>query len=135
MNRIGLHTEDELVSRIARAFVHAPGSKRANKRAAGSGMHLGIGDDAAILSPARGSDWVLSCDAFLENVHFIANLHPPDSVGFKSLARATSDIAAMGATPHFFLLTLAIPSRYTGGWLDRFLKGMARAAGSLRIQL
>jgi thiamine-monophosphate kinase len=74
-----------------------------------SALHLGIGDDAAILAPTGRSEWVLTCDAFLEGVHFLAQTHPPDSVGYKSLARATSDLAAMGATPRYFLLTLALP--------------------------
>ena len=134
MNRIAFHAEDDLVTRIARAIPCAPKTRRAISRAA-TRLRRGIGDDAAILSPNGKSDWVLSCDAFLENVHFLANLHPPDSVRFKSLARATSDIAAMGAAPRFFLLTLAIPSRHTGAWLDQFLKGMARAAHSLGIHL
>ena len=47
--------------------------------------------------PARSTEWVLSCDAFLEGVHFLAARYPPDSVGYKSLVRATSDLAAMGA--------------------------------------
>lgn len=76
-----------------------------------SAIRLGIGDDAAILAPSGRSEWVLTCDAFLEGVHFLAKTHPPDSVGYKSLARATSDLAAMGATPRFFLLTLALPAQ------------------------
>jgi thiamine-monophosphate kinase len=59
--------------------------------------------------------------------------HPPDSVGYKSLARATSDLAAMGAAPRFFMLTLALPSVRTRSWLDAFLQGMARAARELGI--
>ena len=66
-------------------------------------MRLGIGDDAAILASARNTEWVLSCDAFLEGVHFLVASYPPDSVGYKSLVRATSDLAAMGAKPRFFL--------------------------------
>jgi thiamine-monophosphate kinase len=76
-----------------------------------SPLLLGIGDDAAILAPTGSSEWVLTCDAFVEGVHFLAKSHPADSVGYKSLARATSDLAAMGATPRFFLLTLALPSQ------------------------
>ncbi|MGB8523314.1 MAG: thiamine-monophosphate kinase, partial [Candidatus Acidiferrales bacterium] len=56
-------------------------------------------------------------------------------VGFKSLVRATSDLAAMGATPRFFLLTLAIPASRTGTWLDGFLRGMARAARAMNMVL
>ncbi|MGB8522325.1 MAG: AIR synthase related protein, partial [Candidatus Acidiferrales bacterium] len=74
-----------------------------------------------MIASRANHDGVLSCDAFLEGVHFLAKTHPPDSVGFKSLVRATSDLAAMGATPRFFLLTLAIPASRTGTWLDGFL--------------
>jgi len=121
--------ESKLVERIGRAF--RSGSQYARDAA----LRLGIGDDAAIISCGRQRDWVLSCDAFLEGVHFLAKTHPPNSVGYKSLVRATSDLAAMGATPRYFLLTIAIPANRTGAWLDEFLNGMARAARSLRIVL
>jgi thiamine-monophosphate kinase len=96
-------------------------------------VRVGPGDDAAILSPSGKTDWVLSCDAFIENVHFHPKLHPPDSVGYKSLARATSDLAAMGATPRYFLLTLVLSKPLTGSWLAGFLKGMARTSRELGI--
>ncbi len=87
----------------------------------------GIGDDAAVLRPSPRSDWVISCDSSLEGVHFQVNC-PPHSVGYKSLARATSDLAAMGAQPRYFLLALALPAAKTGRWLRRFALGMSRAA-------
>jgi thiamine-monophosphate kinase len=121
--------ESKLVERIAKAF-----SSKAEGRRNGA-VRLGIGDDAAIIASSATNDCVLSCDAFLEGVHFLANSHPPDSVGFKSLVRATSDLAAMGATPRFFLLTLAIPASRTGTWLDDFLHGMARAARLMNMLL
>jgi thiamine-monophosphate kinase len=117
--------ESQLVEKIARAL--------APNRPASPHLKMGIGDDAAIISPAGRTEWVLSCDTFLEDVHFRRQTHPPDSVGYKALARATSDLAAMGATPRFFLLTLALPQSRTGPWLDAFLKGMARAARELGI--
>ena len=80
-------------------------------------------------------DWASTCDAFLEGVHFLPKTTPPDSVGYKSLARATSDLAAMGASPRFFFLTLALPTSRTGRWLDNFLRGMARAARELGLRL
>ena len=125
--------EDQLVRRIARAIPSDIGQRKIVGRR--GEVLLGIGDDAAVLAPAPGSDWVLSCDAFLEGVHFLAKRHTADSVGFKSLARATSDLAAMGATPRFFLLTLALPADRTGAWLDDFLRGMGRAARQLEMRL
>jgi thiamine-monophosphate kinase len=94
-----------------------------------------MGDDAAILHSPAKTDWVVSCDAFLEGVHFLADRHPPESIGYKALARATSDLAAMGAAPRFFFLSLAIPAARTGAWLTRLLNGMARASRKFDIVL
>ncbi|HLW99978.1 MAG TPA: thiamine-phosphate kinase [Candidatus Acidoferrales bacterium] len=100
-------------------------------------LRLGVGDDAAVLlagsyaasgKEADRPDWVLSCDQFLEDVHFLGGIHPPEIIGYKALARATSDLAAMGAAPRFFMLSLALPASRTGKWLDGFLKGIALAA-------
>jgi thiamine-monophosphate kinase len=100
-----------------------------------SGLRLGIGDDAAVLRVAGGVDWVVTTDAFMEGVHFLGGIHRADSVGYKALARATSDIAAMGATPRFFLLTLALPANRTGAWLTEFLRGIGRAAREFDLVL
>jgi len=113
--------EDALVKRIARHFL--PG--RAQK------LRLGIGDDAALWNPKAGFVSILTSDWFLEGSHFLREKHPPDSVGWKCLARAASDIAAMGGTPRCFLLNLALPAAATGNWLKGFLRGLRRAARSL----
>ena len=104
--------------------------------ASSSGRHgsvrLGIGDDAALFSPARGHDSVASCDWFIEGVHFLRDKHPPESVGWKCLARALSDLAAMGASPRYFLLSLAFPRELTKTrWLDAFFEGLRRASRRL----
>src|SRR5258708_24733036 len=98
-------------------------------------LRVGIGDDAAVVRPKEGVEWVLTTDAFLENVHFLRRLHPPEAVGYKALARATSDLAAMGARPRYFLLSLALPPSCTGKWFDRFLEGMSRAARTFGLVL
>jgi thiamine-monophosphate kinase len=87
-----------------------------------------MGDDAALFRPKTGYETILTCDWFLEGTHFLRDKHPPDSVGWKCLARALSDIAAMGGTPRCFLLSLALPSSLTGRWLDAFLAGLRRAS-------
>jgi thiamine-monophosphate kinase len=115
-------SEEELIERVRRTFPSA--------RAA---LRVGIGDDAAVLGVSSKTDWVVTTDAFLESVHFIRNIHPPKVVGYKALARATSDIAAMGARPRFFFLTLGLPSGCSGTWFDHFLDGMA--GGSHRFGL
>ena len=94
----------------------------------GQVVHLGIGDDAALLRPTPGRESILTCDWFLEGIHFFRDKHPPDAVGWKSLARALSDVAAMGGLPRCFLLSLALPESHTGRWLDAFLSGLQRAS-------
>jgi thiamine-monophosphate kinase len=91
-------------------------------------LTLGIGDDAALFSGSRGYEIVLTCDWFLEGTHFLRDKHTADSVGWKCLVRAVSDIAAMGAVPRCFLLSLALPRELAGSWLDDFLGGLRRAA-------
>jgi thiamine-monophosphate kinase len=54
--------------------------------------------------------------------------HPPESVGWKCLARAVSDIAAMGGEPRCFLVSLALPTKRTGKWLTNFLNGLHEAS-------
>lgn len=119
-----MRTENQIIERIWSRLPSRPRSQDA------PWLRLGVGDDAAVLhgSPDSAVDWVLSTDAFLEGVHFLAGVHPPESIGYKALARATSDIAAMGAQPRYFLLTLALPAERSGKWLDGVLAGMARAA-------
>jgi thiamine-monophosphate kinase len=61
--------------------------------------------------------------------------NPADAVGWKCLARAVSDIAAMGGQPGCFLLSIALPSGLTGKWFDGFLRGLKRASLALRCEL
>jgi thiamine-monophosphate kinase len=117
--------EDELIQGIASALAF-----KSSRR-----LDLGIGDDAALLSSRPNSETILTCDWFLEGRHFLFRSHPPDSVGWKCLARALSDIAAMGGQPRCFLLSLALPKSVaynekgrSPGWLDGFLRGLRRAA-------
>lgn len=123
------YSESEVIKRVERAF------RPLRRRVKQALLPLGIGDDAALLRPRAGRDYLLSCDHFLEGVHFLAELHQPESVGYKALVRAASDLAAMGAEPVCFLLGLAIPGSRTGVWLNRCVKGMLQAARRLRIQL
>src|SRR5258708_4306118 len=104
-------------------------------------LRLGLGDDAALWRPRRGYETILTCDWFVEGNHFLRGKHPPDSVGWKCLARAVSDIAAMGGRPSCFLLSLALPESATARnpgsspWLDEFLRGLRRASSRFRCAL
>jgi len=122
--------EDHLIRRITRSIPSFTGSNGKKSRAL-----LGIADDAAVIRQLGSRDWVVTVDAFLEGTHFWADKHPAESVGYKALARATSDIAAMGAVPRFFLLTLGLPKSKTEAWLEQMLIGMGKAARSLGLRL
>ena len=99
-------------------------------------MPVGMGDDAAVLhSSAREFEVVLSCDWFLEGVHFGPGIHSAEDAGYKALARETSDLAAMGAQPKFFLVSLALPEQRAGKWLDGFAAGLVRGAREFRMVL
>jgi thiamine-monophosphate kinase len=96
---------------------------------------LGVGDDAALFRPKPGHEVILTCDWFVEGTHFLREKHPPDAVGWKCLARAVSDVAAMGGAPRCFLLSLALPETHTGKWLDMFLGGLRRASRKFQCPL
>jgi len=117
-----LHNEDSILRKIRDR------SRSTWGRGAGPSVSLGIGDDAALFRPKPGHEIVLTCDWFLEGTHFLPKKHPPDAVGWKCLARAVSDLAAMGGAPRCFLLSLALPETHTGRWLDLFLGGLRRAS-------
>jgi len=111
------------------------GSRSASGKTRNASLRLAIGDDAALWQPRAGYETILTCDWFLEGSHFLADRHPPESVGWKCLARAVSDIAAMGGEPRCFLLSLALPPAKTGYWLRKFLKGLRIASRKLRCPI
>src|SRR5262249_32113072 len=120
-----LYSEDILVRQILRGF----------SKTRQAGLRVAAGDDAAIWQPRKGQETMLTSDWFVEGNHLLRELHPAESVGWKCLARAASDIAAMGGTPRCFLLNLALPAMATGKWLSGFLRGLRRAANLLGCAL
>ncbi len=119
-----MDSEEQLIERVRRRFLAARGAVR-----------VGVGDDAAVLSTGGKNDLVVTTDQFLEGVHFLRKEHPAKMVGYKALARATSDLAAMGARSLCFFLTLGLPAACTGKWFDDFLAGMAGAARQFGLVL
>lgn len=121
--------EDSILRKIAAS------SRSSLLPRAAQSVALGIGDDAALFRPKQGFETILTCDWFLEGTHFLREKHSPDSVGWKCLARAVSDIAAMGGISRCFLLSLALPKTHTGRWLDLFLGGLRRASRKFQCVL
>lgn len=107
--------------------------ERLRRKAAGGGsapgLLLGIGDDCAIYRPAPGRHLVFTTDLLIEEVHFLRTTHSARDVGHKALARGLSDIAAMGATPQFCLVSLQTAAWTTPAWIDGFYDGLLALAG------
>ena len=88
---------------------------------------LGLTDDAAAITPPAGCDLVLKTDGIVAGVHFFPD-DPPDMVAKKALRVNLSDLAAKGATPLGFLLTLALPEEVGDAWLAPFARGLGADA-------
>jgi thiamine-monophosphate kinase len=104
--------EDDLIARYFKPLATDPGA-------------LGLVDDAAILQ-AHGEDIVVTTDAVVAGVHFLPD-DPPDTVARKALRVNLSDLAAKGATPAGFVLTLAL-QRADETWLAAFARGLGEDA-------
>ncbi|UPT93943.1 thiamine-phosphate kinase [Bradyrhizobium barranii subsp. apii] len=96
--------EDSLIARYFKPLATDPGA-------------FGLVDDAAVLS-SSGDDIVVTTDAVVEGVHYLAT-DPPDTIARKALRVNLSDLAAKGAAPAGFVLTLALRSK-EDGWLRPF---------------
>lgn len=94
---------------------------------------MGIGDDAALLTPPAGQQLAACTDTLVEGVHFPAGAAPGD-LGWKSLAVNLSDLAAMGATPAWAMLSLTLPQA-DARFVERFAEGFAQLAGQYKLAL
>jgi thiamine-monophosphate kinase len=94
---------------------------------------LGPGDDCAVQRVLPGSELVFSIDTLVEGVHFPLN-YRPDYLGWRALAVAASDLAAMGADPACFTLALTLPEA-DEAWLRDFACGLGKAAESFGLVL
>ncbi len=94
---------------------------------------LGIGDDAAIVSPPTNQQIVITTDTLVDGVHFPKETSPFD-IGHKSLAVNLSDLAAMGASPAWLTLALTLPN-IDETWLRDFARGFFTLAEEYNAQL
>lgn len=109
--------------------------ERIRRRVPPAEVRLGIGDDAAIVDIPPGQSLVYCSDLLAENTHFLRDLHPPDSLGYKAVAVNVSDVGAMGGTPLFFTLSVALPGELDLEWMDGFSDGLARACKEFAVSL
>ena len=102
--------------------------------AAGFPGALGLKDDCAFAAPSPGHEFVFKTDAIAEGVHFLPD-DPPADIGWKALAVNVSDLAAKGARPVGYLMSLAFPSAPTEGWMAEFARGLGEAQAAFGIHL
>src|SRR5438477_9942683 len=101
--------EDRLIARYFKPLAKHPGA-------------FGLADDAAAITPPPGRDLVLKTDGLIAGVHFFPD-DPADGVGRKALRVNLSDLAAKGAAPLGFLLSMALPKDFDETWLAAFTRG------------
>lgn len=92
----------------------------------GRDVIVGPGDDCAVVRVGT-EDWLLTSDPVIDGVHFEA-CTDPEAIGHKAIARALSDIAAMGGTPRWALVNLVVPHTTDVERLDAVYDGMAITA-------
>ena len=123
-SRVSDTGERALIERIRRRVPAPPGE-----------LLVGIGDDAAVAAPDRGALQVLTTDALVEGVHFDRRFSTPSDIGYKALAVNISDVASMGGTSRFALLSLMIPGETTVDEIDGLLDGLLGLAAEARVTL
>jgi thiamine-monophosphate kinase len=113
--RDGLSGEERLIARYFKPLATDPHA-------------FGLGDDAAALTPPAGCDLILTTDGVIADVHFLLG-DPPQSIARKALRMNLSDLAAKGATPAGFLLSIALPANTPESWIAAFAEGLGQDIG------
>lgn len=113
--------EDRLIARYFKPLAKHPGA-------------FGFADDAAAITPPPGHDLVLNTDGLIAGVHFFPD-DPADGVARKALRVNLSDLAAKGAAPLGFLLSIALPKDFSEAWLADFARGLGEDADAYRCPL
>ncbi|MCY7963496.1 thiamine-phosphate kinase [Bacillus inaquosorum] len=100
-----------------------------------SSVDVGIGDDAALYTAKHGVQEIVCVDTMVEDVHFKLHYSSPEDIGYKALAVNISDIAAMGGIPKFYLVSLAVPSKWTESEIKAMYEGMNELAKLYHMDL
>jgi thiamine-monophosphate kinase len=115
--------EKEIISRVRR------------RARAGSGVVLGVGDDAAVVRINDAKDVIACCDLMVEGVHFRSERAGPAMIGHKALAVTLSDVAAMGGVARFAMVSIALPRRVSAAYVDEILQGIFDLAAACDVSI
>lgn len=114
-------SEFALVAELFAPLAEAPGA-------------FGLKDDAAVIAPPAGHELVITTDALVEGVHFLAD-DPPLYIAKKALRVNLSDLAAKGAEAAGYLLAISLPSGVGMEWLTAFANGLKQDQREFNISL
>ncbi len=106
--------EDRLIARYFAPLATHPGA-------------LGLTDDAAVIAPPPGCDLVVTTDGVIAGVHFFPD-DPPEKISRKVLRMNLSDLAAKGAKPLGFLISVSLPAKVDEAWIAAFAAGLGEDA-------
>lgn len=121
-------TEFEFVQKVKKASL-------AN-RVASALVRVGIGDDCAVLPKNSKTDLAITADLLIEDIDFRLDWTTPEFVGHKALAVSLSDVAAMGATPVWSMLSIGIPEKiWKTDFVDKFYEGYFELARRFEVVL
>lgn len=113
--------EDGLIARFFRPLATDPGAAE-------------LKDDAAVYTPPEGFELVMTADAVAAGVHFFPN-DPPEAIAQRALRVNLSDLAAKGARPVGYLMTLSLPEDWKPAWLQGFSRGLQADQSTYRVSL
>lgn len=116
--------EFECIKRISKNFIYRP-----------EFVKLGSGDDAAIYTVPEGFDQVISTDTMVEGIHFLKSTMSAFDVGYRICAVNFSDMAAMGADPIGFVLSIAMPDELPMSWLESCYDGLREICKKYKVNI
>jgi len=116
--------EFQLIEHVRRLFGHT-----------GPSVILGIGDDAAIITPPPGRHLLLTTDLLVEDVHFSHSTTTYEDIGYKAAVANLSDIAAMGGAPHALAVSIAVPRSMNVADVTRLYRGLMAACRPYGVSL
>jgi thiamine-monophosphate kinase len=93
-----------------------------------------IGDDCAVIRPPAGQDLLFTTDLSIEGVHFTQE-STAEEIGVRAVARSLSDIAAMGGTPLYCLVSMALAPWTDERWIDEFYRGIFKLLRKAKASL